>query len=63
MSRNAKPPALVRAKHRAEVERLSKAALVDMVWSFAVRCAGNDLPAEVMAEFRREREAVLTARD
>jgi hypothetical protein len=60
---HAKPPILVPAEHCREIEKLSKAALMDLAWSFAVRCAGKEQPAEVMAELRAERDAVLAARD
>lgn len=57
------PPALVPEIVRGEVERLSKAALMDIAWSFATRCAGNEGdPGPIMAEFRRERDAVLAVR-
>lgn len=55
--------ALVPANLRPEVESLSKAALMDIVWSFATRCCGNEGdPHLVMAELRRERIAVLAVR-
>lgn len=62
MHLHAKPPALVPQEHSREIEKLSKAALMDMVWSFSVRCAGTEDADTVMSEFRREREAVEAAR-
>jgi hypothetical protein len=57
------PPVLVPNNCWVEIERLSKAALMDMVWSFATRCAGNEGdPGEIMVELRRERDAILAVR-
>jgi len=58
-----KRPVLVPREHEFEIERLSKAALMDMAWSFAVRCCGEEGNHELaMTEFRRERDGVLAAR-
>lgn len=57
------PPILVHPAYRVEIESLSKAALMDIVWSFATRCAGReDEPIYPMNEIRRERDAVLAIR-
>ena len=57
------PPVLVDPAYRSEVEELSKAALMDIAWSFAVRCCGVEgLPRQAMEEFRRERDAILAVR-
>ena len=54
------PPILVPEIVRDEIEKLSKAALMDIAWCFATRCAGHEGdPGLVMAEFRRERDVVL----
>jgi len=57
------PPVLVPSTVRAEIEKLSKAALMDIAWSFATRCAGNEGdPGPIMAELRRERDVILAVR-
>lgn len=52
----AKPPVLVPVEYREEIERLSKAALMDMVWSLAGQTVESchDEP-DVMRKFREER--------
>lgn len=63
MHLNARPPVLVPSTHWQEIEKLSKAALMDMVWSFAGRCSESADDAEaVMREFRAERDVVLNCR-
>lgn len=49
-------PIFVPFEHRGEIEALSKAALMDLVWDM---CATSDDP---MAEFRARRDIVLTHR-
>lgn len=57
------PPILVPGLCRNEVEKLSKAALMDIVWSFATRCSGNEGdPRFAMDEFRRERDVIVALR-
>jgi hypothetical protein len=66
MHLNAKPPIFVPFSERAEIEKLSKAALMDMVWDYARQVAwvcGEDDTAEIMAEFRKRREIILTYRN
>lgn len=54
-----KGPVLIPLRHIAEVEKLSKAALMDVVWSLAARCSQSADDAEsVMTEFRAEWEVV-----
>ncbi len=57
-------PVLVPIVYWAELERVSKAALMDIVWSLAARCTGlrPGAPA-IMDEFRRERDDVLAVRE
>jgi hypothetical protein len=57
-----KPPVFVPREHRAEFEALSKAALMDMVWDYAERCAEEKEMSAIMAEFRKARDIVLTHR-
>ena len=58
------PPVFVPAQYRAEIEQLSKAALMDMVWDYATQLAmtpTND--AAAMDEFRQRRGVVLIHRN
>lgn len=58
------PPVFVPEEYAAEVEKLSKAALMDMVWDFATQFSGGDpLSTSTVDEFRSRREIVLNARD
>lgn len=50
-------PVFVPYEFRAEMEKQSKAALMDMVWDFAFQMAG-ERPDDAMAEFRRRREII-----
>jgi hypothetical protein len=62
------PPVYVPDEHRAEIEKLSKAALMDMVWDYAMQFAGvTDYVFDVeegkaIAEFRSRREIILDLR-
>jgi len=59
----AKPPVFVPAEYRNEIEKLSKAALMDMVWDYCVRTSGEDSGASgAIAEFRATREIILRYR-
>lgn len=66
-------PVFVPDEHRAEIEKLSKAALMDMVWDYAQQIGAADALAEhgkaltgdyaaTMAEFRKRREIILSYR-
>jgi len=56
-------PVLVPAEYRAEIEKLSKAALMDLAWDLATRCHGDEGdPQGVMIELRRTAEIVVTHR-
>ena len=57
----AQRPIFVPAQFRAEIEKLSKAALMDMVWDYATRSVGDEAAGHdpVMAEFRETREIIL----
>lgn len=52
MHLNAQRPVFVPYEFQKEIEQLSKAALMDMVWDFATRCAGKEEPDDVMLEVR-----------
>lgn len=71
------PPVFVPDEVSAEIEKLSKAALMDMVWDYAVQMTADIAPAHLashgrgatgaaveiaLAEFRAKREIVLTHR-
>jgi hypothetical protein len=57
-----KPPVFVPYCFRAEIEGFFKAALMDMVWDLATRCAGSELVDGVMDEVRKTGEIVATHR-
>jgi hypothetical protein len=50
MHLKAKRPVFVPQEHWKELEQLSKAALMDMVWDYCIQIAGNDGALE---EFRK----------
>ena len=58
------PPLFVPKIYRSEIERLSKAALMDMVWDLAQRCVGatDNQPRQIMEEIQRTAEIVTTYR-
>ncbi len=59
MHLNAKRPVFVPAQYCGEIEKLSKAALMDMVWDYAAQNAGTEQDGEaVMKEFRARREII-----
>ena len=54
-----KPPIFVPFEFRHEIEALSKAALMDMVWDYAAQHAETiDAPDAIMDEFRKRRDIV-----
>ena len=61
-------PIFVPDQHRAEIEKLSKAALMDMVWDFAKQCTpadddGNEAgDAEIMGTLRAVADVINTYR-
>lgn len=56
------PPALVPYEFRKEIEALSKAALMDMVWDYAYQMSGANLMDDGMNEFRARRAIIETHR-
>jgi hypothetical protein len=56
-------PIFVPFEFQYEIEQLSKAALMDMVWDYALRNSNEQRPDEAMAEFRHRREIILTRRN
>ena len=57
MHLKAKRPVFVPREHWAEIEKLSKATLMDMVWDYAVQMAGGEDGA--MEELRKRRDLIL----
>lgn len=55
MNINHRPPVLVPVDHRAEVEEMSKAALMDLVWWL---CASRPALPTTLDEFRFQRRRV-----
>lgn len=55
-------PIFVPHEFCAEIEQMSKAALMDLAWDFAIRCSGSEDEGSVMREFRNARDIVLTHR-
>ena len=55
-------PVFVPSGYSSEIEKMSKAALMDLAWDFAQRCAGSDDSAQIMRELRAAREIVETHR-
>jgi hypothetical protein len=60
-----KPPLFVPRQFQSEIEKLSKAALMDMVWDLATRAAGADELAvnEIMGEVRHTAEIINNYRN
>src|SRR5262245_50897871 len=56
------PPIFVPAQYRAEIEKLSKAALIDMVWDYAMQMCGASDDDEAMKELRDKRDLILDHR-
>jgi hypothetical protein len=54
-------PIFIPFEFRAEIEKLSKAALMDMVWDYAFQI-GEERPDAAMDEFRKRRDVILTHR-
>lgn len=46
-------------QHRAEIEKLSKDVLMDMVWDYAGQIAGSEDDQHIMTEFRQRRDIIL----
>lgn len=54
------PPMFVPPQFRREVEKLSKAALMDIAWDYAMRTVGEDGgPDKTMAELRETRDIIV----
>lgn len=57
-----KPPVFVPRCYAAEVEKMSKAALMDLVWDLAVALTGTEDEPAVMKTVRERAEIVLRYR-
>lgn len=63
MHLRAKPPVFVPHEYWNELEKLSKATLMDMVWDYCVRTAGEDAGHEgAISEFRATRSIIQNYR-
>jgi hypothetical protein len=58
------PPVFVPEVYWNEIERLSKAALMDMVWDLAQRCTSvdDDHPRQIMEEVTRTADIITAHR-
>jgi len=67
MALRSKPPVLVPREYRAELAKLSKAALMDMVWNYAMSRASasgtEPTHGAILAEFRARWEIVRRHRE
>ena len=57
-----RPPVFVPENYQAEIEKLSKAALMDMCWDYAAQLAETDTAESAMTEFRNRREIIQIER-
>lgn len=69
MNLRAKPPVFVPTRFRAEIEHMSKAALMDLVWDFAMSATHQDdaisadaIDDAIMTTLRERAEIVLMHR-
>lgn len=58
-----KPPIFVPREYRAEIEKLSKAALMDLAWDFVAASDVGEGDEAIMARLRERIEIVLTHRN
>jgi hypothetical protein len=58
-----KRPVFVPREYQAEMEELSKAALMDLVWDLLAMRHGERNHGDIMSEFRQQAEIVLTHRN
>lgn len=57
------PPIFVPHRFRAEIEKLSKAALMDIAWDYAMQFAGNAGKHATIAELRERIEIIQSHRE
>lgn len=59
MHLKAKPPIFMPLAYRAEIEKLSKAALMDLAWDFATTSTdGPGSPSSIMDTLRKRAEVI-----
>lgn len=57
------PPIFVPGQFRAEIEKLSKAALMDLVWDYATTSASDPSDSEsIMSDLRTRRDIIIEHR-
>src|SRR5262245_40210356 len=56
------PPIFMLAQYHPEIEKLSKAPLMDMVWDYAMQMCGASDDDEAMKELRDKRDLILDHR-
>jgi len=56
------PPVFLPYRFQPEIEKLSKAALMDLAWDYATRCAEGDTHDAIMDELRKSAEIVTLHR-
>ena len=59
----AKRPVFVPATSVAELDKLSKAFLMDVAWDYATQLAGSEIESDVLKELRERIEIVRLTRD
>jgi hypothetical protein len=62
MHLKARPPIFLPCEFQAEIEKLSKAALMDLAWDYATRCTEGEGVEDIMAELRKSAEIVTLHR-
>ncbi len=62
MHLNAKLPVLMPPDYWKEFEKLSKAALLDLAWDYATRCAGEPDTELILAELRQSAATIVRER-
>ena len=58
-----KPPMFVPTRFQDEIEKLSKAALMDIAWDYATRCAAAQTDDSVMTELRAQIDIIQIHRN
>lgn len=54
-----RPPIFVPNEYRSEIEKMSKAAVMDLAWDFATTATGREDDPEAIMQTLRERAAVV----
>jgi len=56
------PPIFIPQEYWDEIEKLSKAALMDLAWDYASSTAASEANGEIMTELRKRIEIVVLHR-